>query len=250
MSEGQWKNRIVGTDEVPPEQLLANPRNFRRHSRDQQDAMTAILEDVGWVSEVIVNQVTGHVVDGHMRVELAMRQGAPTVPVRYVTLTPEEENKILATFDPISGMAFVDKDALRDLLGEVPEVDDDRMTTLFGKLSREASSGVKPTSWLDRFEDDNMWDDEPSPAPSGNGAAAEPAAPPPGSVERPVEGDVHPDPKDIDQPSFVVVNFTVPAEDRGDVREALAQARSQLPEGATSGDALIEVCRAYLRGEQ
>lgn len=222
MSEGQWKNRIVGTDEVPPEQLLANPMNFRRHSRDQQDAMAAILEDVGWVSEVIVNQETGHVVDGHMRVELAMRQGAPTVPVRYVRLTQEEESKILATFDPISGMAFVDKDALRDLLGEVPDVDDDRMTTLFGKLSREAAPPTD-TDWLDDYRAGGDGS-------SGDGGADE---------SRPRN--------DSEKSDAVVLTFAVLNDERADVLAAINRAKDDAGV-ETGGDALVHMARTYLEG--
>jgi hypothetical protein len=33
---------------------------------------------------VTVNQTTGHVVDGHLRIELALARNEPTVPVTYV----------------------------------------------------------------------------------------------------------------------------------------------------------------------
>ena len=68
-----WRNRIAGSGEESPDQLLANPRNFRRHPKHQQDALRGVLAEVGWVQDVIVNRTTGHLVDGHLRVELAMR---------------------------------------------------------------------------------------------------------------------------------------------------------------------------------
>jgi hypothetical protein len=114
-----WRNRITGSGEESPDQLLANPRNFRRHPKHQQDALRGVLNEVGWVQDVIVNRTTGHLVDGHLRVELALRDGAATVPVKYVELSEAEEALILATFDPISALATADRETLDALLREV-----------------------------------------------------------------------------------------------------------------------------------
>lgn len=108
-----WRNRIVRREAVPPDQLLANPLNARRHNREQQAAAEAVLGETGWVRDVIVNDTTGHVVDGHMRIELAMRAGEPTVPVTFVELSAEEEATALATFDPIADLALTDTGKLR-----------------------------------------------------------------------------------------------------------------------------------------
>jgi hypothetical protein len=114
-----WRNRIVGEGVEHPEQLLANPRNWRIHPKEQQAALTGMLEEVGWVQRVIVNKRTGFVVDGHMRVEVAISAGETEVPVLYVDLTEEEEAKVLATFDPISGMATMDAEKFKELVSEI-----------------------------------------------------------------------------------------------------------------------------------
>ncbi|RMG90923.1 MAG: hypothetical protein D6706_18725 [Chloroflexi bacterium] len=114
-----WRNRIVGYDNVAPDQLLANPNNWRVHPRYQQEALQGALNEVGWVDDVIVNRVTGHVVDGHLRVALALRNDEPAVPVKYVELTEEEEKLVLATLDPITAMATTDTEKLDALLHEV-----------------------------------------------------------------------------------------------------------------------------------
>lgn len=116
---GTWRNRIVGYGEEQPEQLLANPRNFRIHPKAQQEALLGVMREVGVVDDVIVNQQTGFVVDGHLRVALAISEHQPTVPVKYVDLTEQEEALILATFDPIAAMAATDKAQLDALLREV-----------------------------------------------------------------------------------------------------------------------------------
>ena len=111
-----WKNRIIGTGVEKADQLLANPLNWRIHPKHQQEALEAVLNEVGWVQQVIVNKRTGHVVDGHLRVALALRREEEEVPVVYVDLSEDEERVILATIDPLAGMAVPDKDALRSLL--------------------------------------------------------------------------------------------------------------------------------------
>jgi len=119
-----WKNRILGEGEEAPDQLLANPRNWRIHPKAQQDALAGILSEVGWVQRVIVNQRTGHMVDGHARVALAISRQEPTVPVVYVDLSEDEERAVLATFDPLGAMTITDQEQLDALLAEVSVKDD------------------------------------------------------------------------------------------------------------------------------
>ena len=111
-----WQTRIVGHGEEAPDQLLANPANARVHPRTQQDAMAGILGEVGFVQSVLVNQRTGCLVDGHMRVQIALREGQTTIPVTYVDLSPEEERKVLATFDPLGALASTDYGAYGELV--------------------------------------------------------------------------------------------------------------------------------------
>lgn len=120
---GRFSNRIVGHGEEAPDQLQANPNNWRIHSAEQQRVMTDVLDDVGWIQSVIVNQVTGTMIDGHMRVLLALKHDEPTVPVTYVRLTPDEEAIVLATFDPIGTMATHDQDQMLNLLDSIESFD-------------------------------------------------------------------------------------------------------------------------------
>lgn len=113
------RTRIVGHGEEAPDQLLANPANWRIHPKHQQDAMRGVLEEVGWVQSVIVNKTTGNLVDGHMRVSLALREELPSIPVVYVELSPGEEALVLATLDPLGAAAATDKEKLAELLSDV-----------------------------------------------------------------------------------------------------------------------------------
>jgi ParB-like chromosome segregation protein Spo0J len=99
------RSRIIGHGTADPADLLANPRNFRVHPHTQRTALAAAVNDIGWIAPVIVNQATGAVVDGHLRVAIALEAGEASIPVDYVELTDEEEGQALATLDPITAMA-------------------------------------------------------------------------------------------------------------------------------------------------
>jgi DNA modification methylase len=118
-SPSRWASRIVGEGTEAPDQLLANPANWRIHPKAQQQALTAVLDRVGWVDRVLVNRRSGRLVDGHLRVELAIARGEPTVPVSYVELSDEEEALVLASLDPLAGMAVADQQKLAELLAAV-----------------------------------------------------------------------------------------------------------------------------------
>ena len=131
-----WTNRIVGHDEVPPDQLLAHPDNWRVHPKYQQEALRGVINDIGYIKSVTVNKLTGRVVDGHLRVTLALRDGVPTIPVEYVELTEAEEAEALLTLDPIAALAGADKNNLEALLQQV-NTGDAAVMELLSKLSQE-----------------------------------------------------------------------------------------------------------------
>ena len=75
------------------------------------------LDRVGWVQNIIVNKRTGHVIDGHARVALALRH-EQKVQVVYVDVSEEEEKLLLSTLDPVAGLAVTDEAQLSALLKE------------------------------------------------------------------------------------------------------------------------------------
>jgi len=135
-----WKNRIVGHDELAPDDLVPNPRNWRTHPAEQQAALSGALAEVGWVAEVLVNRATGHVVDGHLRVELALARKEPTVPVTYVELSEDEERLVLATLDPLAAMATAERDALAALLADLSP-GDGAVASLLADLAEQHGLG-------------------------------------------------------------------------------------------------------------
>jgi DNA modification methylase len=131
-----WRSRIVGHGEIAPSELVPNPRNWRTHPSDQQSALSGALAEVGWVAEVTVNQTTGHVVDGHLRIELALARKEPTVPVTYVELSEDEERLVLASLDPLAAMAEAEASKLAELL-EGLALNDAALRALLDDLARD-----------------------------------------------------------------------------------------------------------------
>ncbi|MCL5942762.1 MAG: DNA methylase [Actinobacteria bacterium] len=115
----EWRNRIVGSGEEDPAQLLANPLNWRGHPVAQREALRGVLREVGVVQEVIINRRSGFLLDGHLRVDLALEDGQNTIPVKYVDIDQAEEALILATLDPLAALATANTEKLEALLGHV-----------------------------------------------------------------------------------------------------------------------------------
>ena len=142
MTLAPWRSRIVGQGAEDPTQLLANPQNWRTHPAAQREALRGALDQVGWVQQVLVNRVTGHVVDGHARVEEAITRGEAEVPVLYVELDPAEEALVLASLDPIGAMADQDDDRLRQLLAEVTFDNEGLAASIAGLLPDDMKVGL------------------------------------------------------------------------------------------------------------
>jgi hypothetical protein len=119
----KWQNRIVGNADVPPAQLIAHDRNWRTHPAAQSDALLQTIGGLGFIRSVTVNRRTGRILDGHLRVRLAIDSGQETIPVEYVDLSEAEELEALATIDPLGALAASDAaqiDALLASVGSLP----------------------------------------------------------------------------------------------------------------------------------
>lgn len=146
----KWRNRIVENGDVDPATLVPNPRNYRRHPERQVSALTGSLVEVGWVAPVTVNRTTGRLVDGHARVELALRNDVPSVPVQYVELSEAEEAIVLASLDPISAMASHDAKALDALLRDI-QTGSEGLMAMFAEMA-EAVITPSDAEWAKGFD--------------------------------------------------------------------------------------------------
>lgn len=143
-----FRNRIISSGEMAAGEFLANSENWRIHPINQQQAIDGSLDDVGWVKPVLLNARLGRewpkeqrrvqtLVDGHLRVTRALARGGETERVPYVLLdlTPKEERLILATLDPIGGLASADKEQLDRLLGELEGIEGEALRSTLSALA-------------------------------------------------------------------------------------------------------------------
>ena len=151
------RSRIVGHGDVNPEDLLANPLNFRVHPGQQMDALRGSMKELGWLKTILVNKRTGHVLDGHARVKEALRLGLPTIPATILDLSEDEERLALAVLDPITEMATRDQAILGELLAQVPPTDDTGLQALLDEMAgKEGPEANGPPEPEPEPEDDHL----------------------------------------------------------------------------------------------
>lgn len=118
---------------LEPGEAQLNPDNWRIHQQLQLDSLKALIFDegdgeggaVGWAGAALVNdrqeedgweaeEAVPTFIDGHARQKLAAELGEQ-IPAIVGRWTPDEERMILATLDPLAGMAGEDTVILSNL---------------------------------------------------------------------------------------------------------------------------------------
>ncbi len=112
------RDRIKELRRVKASQLLPDPRNWRCHPPKQLDALKGSLAEIGWVDAVLARETPDGlmILDGHARAELG---GDAEIPVLILDVTEEEAALLLATLDPLAGLAGTDASKLDELLTEL-----------------------------------------------------------------------------------------------------------------------------------
>ncbi len=114
-----FRDRIKSLRRVRASDIAPHPKNWRRHPKAQRDALTAALGEIGWADVCLVREGEDgrlHMIDGHLRQNIG---GDQKVPCLVLDVTEQEADKILATIDPIAGMAEADQAALTSLLSQL-----------------------------------------------------------------------------------------------------------------------------------
>lgn len=143
------RDRIKELRRVKASELRPSPRNWRTHPDSQRDALRGVLAEVGYADALIAREVNGsdlELIDGHLRAETTPDM---EVPVLVLDVTEEEANLILATLDPLAGMAEAEAEQLERLLGEVT------ITNQVLENLLAAQANVEP------FDPENEWDGMP-----------------------------------------------------------------------------------------
>jgi hypothetical protein len=132
-----WQSKVVRHADVAPGDLLNHPDNVTIHTVEQQADMERMFKRIGWAASVLVSEATGRIIDGHMRVAVALNAGEPTVPVDYVALTEDEERKALLYLKRMPSLAGLDRVNLAEVLDKISTLDADieAMAAAFARSS-------------------------------------------------------------------------------------------------------------------
>lgn len=114
-----WRSRIIRLERIDPRDLLSNPANYRIHPAAQQSALAGAIQEIGFVDPITAQDGTNLLIDGHLRVAEAIKNGEPAIDVIYVDLTDAEADAALATIDPIGNLADHNREALAALLERI-----------------------------------------------------------------------------------------------------------------------------------
>ena len=125
----QIRDRIKEFRRIRADLLRPNPKNWRTHPQAQRDALCGVLAEIGYADALLARELpdgTLELVDGHLRAETTPQM---EVPVLVLDLTDEEAAKLLASHDPLTGLAGTDVPLLAELLAEV-ETDNDAIRSM------------------------------------------------------------------------------------------------------------------------
>ena len=128
--------------------LKANPRNWRQHPQMQRTVLQGLLDEVGFADVLLAYEDGDDVtlVDGHLRMDV---MGDEMVPVGILDVTATEADKILATLDPLAGLAITDEATLQGILDGL-EFNTQEITDMLAEILAPAY-GDMPS--LDDLED-------------------------------------------------------------------------------------------------
>jgi hypothetical protein len=143
------RDRIKDFRRVKAGQLRPNPRNWRTHPQAQRDAVRGVLAEIGYASALVARELDDgslELIDGHLRAEITPDM---EVPVLVLDVTEAEAAKLLATLDPLAGMAGADQHMLADLLSGV-DTQNAALQAVLDNLAEQAenalaSSAAQPT---------------------------------------------------------------------------------------------------------
>ncbi len=130
------RDRIVELRRVPASSLLPDPRNWRTHPKAQREALQGVLAEIGYAGALLARETPEGLmlIDGHLRAETTP---SAEVPVLVLDVDDEEAAKLLATLDPLAGMAVADDERLAEILRSV-ETSSDAVREMLANLAKEA----------------------------------------------------------------------------------------------------------------
>jgi DNA modification methylase len=141
------RDRIVDFRRVRAGDLLPDPRNWRDHPKGQRTALEEVLAKIGYADVLLTRETPDGLMlfDGHLRADLDDNQ---QVPVIVTDLNEKEAGTMLATLDPLAGMA-----------GAIEA----KLLALRSELDIESEALNKELDWLARPDSPVIEDEVPEP---------------------------------------------------------------------------------------
>jgi len=104
---------------VKASELVPSPHNWRQHPASQRNALSGVLEEIGYAGALLVRELDDGsygIIDGHLRAETTPDM---EVPVLVLDVDEREAKYLLATLDPLGAMAEANDEALAALMQDV-----------------------------------------------------------------------------------------------------------------------------------
>jgi DNA modification methylase len=117
--ERQIRDRIKELRRVKASELVPNPKNWRRHPKEQAAALRGLLSEIGYADALLARELDDGrlmLIDGHLRADTTKKA---MVPVLVLDVTEDEADKLLLTLDPLAAMALGDQASVAALLETV-----------------------------------------------------------------------------------------------------------------------------------
>lgn len=112
------RDRIKEFRRVKASELVRNPRNCRRHTEAQRNALRGLLAEIGFAGAVLARELDDgrlELIDGELRAD---EMGRSRIPVLVLDVDRNEAATLLAALDPIGDMAEIGAEELKSLLAE------------------------------------------------------------------------------------------------------------------------------------
>lgn len=105
-----------------------NPRRLPQPGDSAYEKLAASLREFGLVEPLIWNEITGHIVGGHLRLTILRQLGAVTVPVAVVRLDQAREKALNVILNNREAQGRFDPAKLTTLLTELEQLPELAMT--------------------------------------------------------------------------------------------------------------------------
>ena len=96
----RWRDKIVGIAQIGSHHIPEYVNNLQFPPNHKNNVLNTLVNKMGRARFLIVNRITGHVLDGQRWAQQPPHAEQDTLTVAYVDLSQEEEEQALAALTP------------------------------------------------------------------------------------------------------------------------------------------------------